>query len=271
MALTNDIPVKNKISNYSDLKIAPFDPAKKKTKPHRHNKYFEIVYLSKAEGFHYIDDEAYKIEAPTFFFVKKDAVHHWDITNEPEGYVIIFKEAFLENTTDKTLNSLLFQLINYYEERCEDPFLVENLFSLLVAESNKSLRPNKHYFEGLLKALLSQINKNLDFKNLSKPDEFLKLLTDSPVNNVGFYADKLGVTNQKLNQLCKEHFSKTTTEMIAYQINKEAKRLLRFSSKSVSEIAFTLHFKDTSHFVRYFKKHNETTPLKFRNTPNKPL
>ncbi|MCM5662777.1 AraC family transcriptional regulator [Galbibacter mesophilus] len=266
----NDIPVKNKISHYADLKIAPFDPAKRKTRPHRHHKYFEIVYLSKAEGYHFIDDKEYKIHAPTFYFIKKDAVHYWDISNNPEGYVIIFKEEFLENTSDKTLNSLLFQLINHHEERCENPNLVETLFSLLVTEFNKSLHPNKHYFEGLLKALLAQINKKLEHKNLSKSEEFLKLLSESPVNNVGFYADKLGVSNQKLNQLCKENFSKTTTEIIAYHINKEAKRLLRFSSKSISEIAYTLYFKDDSHFVRYFKKHNGMTPLKFRNTSNRP-
>lgn len=264
------IPIKNKISYYTDIKIAPFDPNKRFTKPHRHNKYFEIVYLSKAEGYHYIDDIAYKIDGPTFFFIRKEAVHHWDISTIPEGYVVIFKESFLQNTLDDTLNTLLMKLNNHHEKKCTEPEFVEELFKLLCFESNREIGHNKLIFEGLLKALLAHLNTNLEIQDLGKADEFLKMLADNPVNNVSFYADKLQLSNQQLNQLCKKEYGKTTSEVIASHINTEAKRLLKYSKITISEIAFHLNFKNASHFVKYFKKHNAVTPLNFRKEENRP-
>jgi len=44
----------------------------------------------------------------------------------------------------------------------------------------------------------------------------------------------------------------------------EAERLLGFNSFSVEEIAWQLHFRDVSHFIRVFREKNAVTPLQFR-------
>ena len=44
----------------------------------------------------------------------------------------------------------------------------------------------------------------------------------------------------------------------------EAERLLGFNSCSVEEIAWQLHFRDVSHFIRVFREKNAVTPLQFR-------
>jgi AraC family transcriptional regulator, transcriptional activator of pobA len=40
--------------------------------------------------------------------------------------------------------------------------------------------------------------------------------------------------------------------------------VLRLSVGSVFEIAYSLGFKRVTHFNNFFKKHTETSPLKFR-------
>jgi AraC-like DNA-binding protein len=44
----------------------------------------------------------------------------------------------------------------------------------------------------------------------------------------------------------------------------EAERLLGSSSTPVEEIAWMLHFRDVSHFIRIFREKNGVTPLQFR-------
>ena len=45
---------------------------------------------------------------------------------------------------------------------------------------------------------------------------------------------------------------------------REAERLLGFNTSSVEEIAWQLHFRDVSHFIRVFREKNAVTPLQFR-------
>jgi AraC family transcriptional activator of pobA len=46
----------------------------------------------------------------------------------------------------------------------------------------------------------------------------------------------------------------------------ETKRLLLYTDKTISEIAFDLAFTDPSHFVKYFKKAVGCTPKAFRQS-----
>ncbi|WP_194765829.1 AraC family transcriptional regulator [Tamlana sp. I1] len=265
---SDSIQIKNKIAEISTIKIEPFDTSKRYTKPHKHNKYFEIVYLSEGSGTHTIDSKVYTIEPPVFYFVKREEVHHWAIDSEPKGYVIIFKNAFIEQTTDKQINALLIQLSKWNHLKIEDASIFEQLFNLLCLEQ-KTAR-NKDVTEGLLKALLSKIvlcsNKSKTKSPKNKVEQLLDLLNENPQNSVSFYAEQLHISPQHLNGLCKEHVLKSASEVIAIYVNKEAKRLLLYTDLNITEIAHQLQFKDVSHFVKYFKKNNQITPLHFRKT-----
>ncbi|CDF80769.1 transcriptional regulator, AraC family [Formosa agariphila KMM 3901] len=265
------IRVNSKIELKQTLKIEPFDTTKRFTKPHKHNKYFEIVYLSQGSGLHTIDTTAYVIDVPQFFFVKREEVHHWSIDTEPKGFVVIFKDEFIENTKDKEINLLVLELskINMLNvKNKEDQMVIETIFELLCKETKTN--SNINIIEGLLKALLSKItslntyDKKGVFGDVS--EQFLYFLSESPQNNVSYYANKLCITPQYLNTICKQAFNKSASEVIATYINKEAKRLLLYTAYNVSEIAHLLHFKDASHFGKYFKKNNQITPLNYRKS-----
>jgi AraC family transcriptional regulator, transcriptional activator of pobA len=78
------------------------------------------------------------------------------------------------------------------------------------------------------------------------------------------FAEQLNVHVNHLNRAVRETIQKTTSQVIAERILQESKVLLRHSAWSVSEIAFALGFKEVTHFNNFFKKHTETSPLKFR-------
>lgn len=270
MLLMSNIEIKDKSETDKLVKVAPFRKYIRKTEPHKHNSYFEIIYLSKGSGTHSIDYNTFTVQPPTIFFVRKEQVHHWDLLTEPDGYVIILKKAFVEKSLDKELRLLLTKVSSFSCLQLNDIELIERLFELLTKESNSVKASNILIFEGLLKALLAKI---VEVSKLpigkSKVDlfhSFRELLSQTAEirNNVANYAELLNTTPQNLNAACRKAANQSATEVLAEHIISEAKRLLIYTNTTVSEISFTLHFTDSSHFVKYFKRYTGHTPQAFR-------
>jgi len=78
------------------------------------------------------------------------------------------------------------------------------------------------------------------------------------------YADRLSVHVNHLNRVLKEVTGHTTTEIISGRVIQEAKILLKATSWSVADIAYSLGFDDIAHFSHYFKKQTSANPLSFR-------
>ena len=272
--MTTKIATYDKINASDHIKIEPFDTNKRYTMPHRHNKYLELVYFSKGTGSHYMDQTRYAIEPPVVFIIKRDQVHHWQIDTVPEGYVIIVKEPFLDGTLDRHINLQLQRLGDRQMIRPETDPAIDGLFKIASDEMGKSPHGRKIVIEGVLKALLSKLSGNAGTKG--KPCSgnlalrFGELLEHRLKNDVSHYAQLLHSTPQNLNAHCKREYTKTASEYIAGHILREAKRLLRYTDLSVTEIAQAFDFTDASHFVKYFKRHEGKTPLQFKKTTTIP-
>lgn len=266
--MSNKIETYTKITSTADIKIEPFDANKRYTKPHRHDKYLELVYFRKGSGFHYMDLKSYAIEPPVIFLIKKDEVHHWAIDTVPEGFVMIIKEGFLDRTLDKNINLQLQQLGSRQSIGIQADVTIDSLFEILCVEIKEKRTGQKEVVEGVLKALVAKIigyASTGDAPNMGdKLSRFDELLGKELKNDVSHYAALLNTTAQNLTSLCKGRYSKTASQVIAAQIVREAKRLLRFTDLSVTEIAFEFDFKDVSHFVKYFKRHEGKTPMQFK-------
>ncbi|MCK0156771.1 AraC family transcriptional regulator [Cellulophaga sp. F20128] len=267
--MINTISTYNKITSQIDVKIEVFDIRKRYTKPHRHNKYLEIVYFVQGTGFHHIDFKSFEIKPPVVFLIKKDEVHNWEIDIVPKGFVIIIKESFLEKTLDKFINSQLMKLQNVQKINIapKDKSL-GNLFKALCWEI-KQESINKEVVEGGIKAILAKLVNYASVSSIETTDNatlFLELLSKKLKNNVAFYANELHTTSQNLNALCNRVFNKTASDVIAEHIIKEVKRQLLYTSRPISDIAYDLDFKDTSHFSKYFKRFVKQTPLQYKKS-----
>ncbi len=84
-------------------------------------------------------------------------------------------------------------------------------------------------------------------------------------HQLGFYAEKLGMTVDRLNDHVKRATGVTAGHLIRQRVLTEAKRQLVFTSQPIQEIAEELAFSDPSHFARFFRKHTGTTPHEFRD------
>ena len=127
----------------------------------------------------------------------------------------------------------------------------------------------------LLFALLAQVreyyNVSVDHEDQSKlPNELVQLnqLLDKHAkewNAIEDFATALRVTSARLTNICKEHFGKTALQLLHERKLLAAKRMLVYTEKQVKEVAYDCGFEDPSHFIKVFKKHENLTPLAYRN------
>lgn len=269
------IPIKTKIESHKGLKVSPFKKDIRVTVPHKHNNYFEILYLSAGSGFHYIDSKQYPIEPPVIFFVRKEQVHHWNFKTEPEGYVALIKKSFVDESLDNDLKTLLSKLSHHSVVFPAEPQVINTIFELLYSESSAAREHSRIALEGLLKALLAIIAANVQpyWSNaVVKADTynaFRDLLSrnDKLINSVAHYAALLNTTPQNLNAICRKAAQQSAAEIIGEYIISEAKRLLLYTESTITEVSHVLQFHDVSHFIKYFKRYTGLTPQAFRLLP----
>ena len=84
--------------------------------------------------------------------------------------------------------------------------------------------------------------------------------------SVGFYARQLCITPKYLTTLVKRASGKSVSEWIDIYVTLEAKTLLRFSNRSVQQVAYALNFPNQSFFGSYFRRTTGMSPSEFRAT-----
>ena len=181
--------------------------------------------------------------------------------------MIIIKEVFLQKTLDKFINHQLLKLqhISKIKTTKKDVSL-KALFKSLAWEKQQEV-VNREAIEGGLKALFSKL---VDYAHLKKVEStdlvllFIDILSRTLKNNLNFYAEHLNTTPQNLNAICRKEYGKSASEIIADHIIKEVKRRLLYTNETISDIAYSLGFKDSSHFTKYFKRYTGETPKQFK-------
>lgn len=82
---------------------------------------------------------------------------------------------------------------------------------------------------------------------------------------ISTYAQALGVTLFQLRTACSAVARASPSAMIEQRLMLEAKRALRYSTLSVSDIALSLGFEDLAYFSRFFRRHAGCSPRAFRD------
>ena len=84
--------------------------------------------------------------------------------------------------------------------------------------------------------------------------------------DIGFYADRLCVTNKYLSTLLKQHTGMTALEWIERHVVLYAKSCLSSTTMSVQQISDDLDFPSQSVFGKYFKRVEGLSPKAYRQS-----
>lgn len=81
---------------------------------------------------------------------------------------------------------------------------------------------------------------------------------------LAFYADKLAIDSDRLNDRVKRATGVTAGHLIRQRLLAEAKRRLALTNQPIGDIADALAFSDPSHFARFFRQQTGAAPHEFR-------
>ncbi|GAA4447187.1 helix-turn-helix domain-containing protein [Nibrella saemangeumensis] len=264
--------VKNKLEPDKLFKVSRFKELIKRTRPHKHDNYYEIIVLFEGAGFHWLDAEPFQVAPPTAYVLKPGQLHCWQFTGVPKGFAVLFKEEWVHAIHDAHLFNLLKEL-----EQEISLSVGADVHLLLLEIEKEYLNPTPHsqvVLQGLLQVLFARLLQNRKaVATVAAGSEqlfrkFLSLLRKpgGPISQrVYEYACQLGVSPQNLNAICRRVSGKKASELIAEQVILESKRYLLHTDHTISEIAYQLSFGDPSHFVKYFKKYIGQTPKQFKS------
>jgi AraC family transcriptional regulator, transcriptional activator of pobA len=269
--MPSDIAVKNKLDGEQPFKISRFKEVIKRTKTHKHEGYFELIYLSEGAGFHWIDTEKIQITPPAVFFLSGQ-LHYWEMTATPKGYVMLFRENFF---IQKSLINLVHSLENTLVVHPSPADNLDFVFEEMEKEYRNPSRNSAELIQGYLQVVFVKLLRHKEATNIAGLSggyplfrQFQQFIRNTnPVSNlkVNEVADYLAISPQNLNAVCRKASGKSASELIIEQVILEAKRYLLHSDKNISEIGLALNFTDPSHFVKYFKKNAGETPQAFRS------
>lgn len=267
-----EIPHKNKLGDNNLFKISRFKEKIKKTSPHKHEGYHELIFLSQGEGFHWMETQEFKVTPPELYFLRPGQVHHWQFTAIPRGYVILFKEDFFDPVREAPVLELIWHFTDHLRIILPDSAGISLIFADIFDAYQHPNEFSDQLITGYLRVLFSKMLQLSETKGkaASAPallhDRFLKLIGEKcpALHTVGQFANLLNTSPQNLNAACRKYTQKSAGEHIAAQLLLEAKRYILHTEKSIGEIADLLNFNDASYFVKFFKRHEGLTPLRFR-------
>jgi AraC family transcriptional activator of pobA len=245
--------------------------------PHSHQHYL-LLFFTTGSGVHTIEQVEYQVNRGAAFFMSPSEVHLWTISDDADGYVLLFNSSFyLIDALSKQYFKLPFfrakNKVRYMHLSEESIREVEPLFKLMYAEYKAESRLMHNIIRSYLDALLYKL-ANLVEPNAQNNDEpssmipALEALIEEHFMEhqpATFYSEKLNILPEHLNKLTKKYIGKTVTTLIQERLITESKRLLAYTGLSVSEVAYQLNFSDNSYFNRFFKKTEKITPEQFRN------
>jgi AraC-like DNA-binding protein len=250
--------------------------------PHKQD-FYTLIVVDEAEGEIILDNHRIRLEGSKAIIIKPRCISSIDINRKAKEKIINFTEDFFSMRYN---NNILYQFSflkreskSYIRFSKEQKLKWDIFVKFLTEEFDLKKRETKTVLRSYLNIMLFELerlyspNGFVKSKNIKqeKIQEFEMLIDKHFETNKlpSEYADKLNVSPNYLNRICKEETGQTAGGLIRKRITIEAQRLLHYTNYNVNEIADRLGFENTSYFVTFFKKQTDTTPEKFRKISTK--
>lgn len=246
--------------------------------PHVHTHLFQFFFIETGQvQFKEASKETF-FTAPCILVIPSSSLHGLTYTPNATGRILTISDVLVESlfpvssavavsfsqiqpiTTFESpyFFSWIIQLIGQLDEelfndRLEKQLMLQLYLNQLFIVLHRLLKSTEE-------AQTQQGNLTLKyfsaFQRSIKKLEFTKSIPD--------YAQELGISTVHLNRVCQSVAGKSALQVVQEQQVKEAQKYLKYTSYTVSEIAYLLNFEYPNYFARLFKKHTGLSPTEFR-------
>jgi AraC family transcriptional regulator, transcriptional activator of pobA len=252
---------------------------------HRHRNLFQILLVERGGGEMGFETVSIGFGAPCLILVPATIAHGFRFwPTETDGWVVTFTEDVAETIGDRRR-----EYLGQLRTLATDPVVLlrESELSPLLAHAIKLHEEHslaRAGFQIAMRGLLALITVEVARLAIARGKTSIEpLALDATVatvdmlrklieqhfraeRRVAFYADKLVMTIDRLNDHVRRATGVTAGHLIRQRLLAEAKRQLVFTHQPIHEIAYDLSFCDSSHFGRFFHQYTGVAPHQFRAT-----
>lgn len=246
---------------------------------HRHRDLHQVLIIRKGRVEARLDGQNASLRAPLAIVVPPGAVHGFRFQPATVGVVISFAAAlaggllsagfhipeFLGRSVSVELNRATLNRTDLIQ-----------LSEMLQREFGRSAPARRRALSGLLGALLANLQRLVPEAATSRSgvssrdQELVARFRDHPEKSfrthvpVGEYSALLKTSETKLLRACVAVTGESPLELVHLRLLIEAERQLRYTSMSVTEVAYYLGFEDPAYFSRFFTRRMGISPRAFR-------
>lgn len=238
--------------------------------------FYQLLWFTDVVGnkSYFIDFEEYPLKGNSVILLFPGQIDRLDVEGV-KGFLFAIEETVFFDI-GRRLNSDF--LNGYYSSVFVSPdsFTKKNLETLTGLmleehERDKRLPLLRSYAE----AFLYYISSLFEHTELYKRDisghvigSLMRLIDNNFIEQreTDFYANRLGVSQKRLNLLSIKGTGKTVKQHLQERLVLEIKKEIRLGDKNLKEIAFALNFSEPAYFTRFFKLHTGITPTQFKES-----
>lgn len=251
---------------------------------HRHRNLFQILLIERGGGEMTYEAAGLPFEAPCAILIAPTTAHGFRFRPAvTDGWVVSFTEDVAEALGERSGEAL-----KRLRVLAGDPVVplagaaeTKKLVALCMSLHEESFLAREGFrlaMRGLLALIAIEVARLAASRartgavTLTPADptvEALRRLVEEHFRNerlISFYADKLAMTVDRLNDHVKRSTGVTAGHLIRQRVLTEAKRQLVFTGQPIHEVSYQLGFANPSHFARFFRKQTAMTPQEYRES-----
>ena len=248
--------------------------------PHRHD-YHELIWIRKGSGQHLLDGREVTAVPGSITIIGRGQVHVFERARSVTGAAVRFGEELLTEATVGSAYEPSFLLAGCGGWAVTVPRdhhdAVDHTIAMLAAEAAGPQDAHSSELQRhLLSVLLGWVERWYDAERTERRDgddsgvqlfrRFARVLERdfASHHDAAHYADALAVPPATLSQALNRVTGHSTKELVTERVMLEAARLLRFTDRTMGEIAWATGFSDPLYFSRAFKRHHGMAPSAYR-------
>lgn len=251
------------------------------TQPHTTD-FFEIMIFQEGEGKMELNGQVLEVAQNSFFFICPFQKKSCQIDRSTvKGFHLVFQNDFLSDFFDDKW--FTYRMQYFYNAQhpqylsLSDPAYQTIAFALneIIGEIKSYQRDSDHILRSLLYFALSKLNRlysncyniSTGVGSNTTVYQFKELLEVHirHMRSVEAYAELLHINRHQMSELVKSHLGVTPKEVINSRLLQEVKIELRYSYKTVAEIAHELNFSEPNNLTRFFKQMEGLNPSAYRS------
>lgn len=248
--------------------------------PLKVNKVTQVV-ISSGEISCIVDFYSYALKAPSMaMFLPGQVIESIEASEDFQGFGMVTTESFTDslNLPVSFQERLSFKSKHFYSLNQEGLNAFTNCYGMVKSIMNQEGHPYKeeiirHLFSAFYYGLGYYVHNSQQQKSVMTGqqevcEKFISLASENfkEHRDIGFYADKLCMTNKYLSALLKQETGMTALEWIERFVVLYAKGCLSSTTMTVQEISDDLDFPSQSVFGKYFKRVEGMSPKAYRQS-----